>query len=414
MERLVVVGAGMASGRMLEHLTRDAPGRYDITLFGAEPRGNYNRIMLSPVLAGEKSFPEIVTHDGAWYRDNNVHTRFGETVTAIDRRRKTVISRCGETPYDKLVIATGSAPFILPLPGKDLPGVTAFRDLDDVERMIGVAAQPGARAVVIGGGLLGLEAAAALRVRGMEVVVLHLMGHLMERQLDPASGELLRQEFERRGITVHCGAQTKAILGNGRVEAVALDDGTIYGADLVVMAAGIRPETRIATDAGLHVERGIVVTEQMRTSDPDILAIGECVEYNRVVYGLVAPLYDMAAVASATLCGVSAAFTPKRLATQLKVSGVSVYSAGDFASAGNRQEIVLSDTAAGHHRRLVLEGDRLVGAVLYGDTADGPWFFDLVERQAEIAEHRDLLIFGRAFEGMPQLDHDEGRCSLPG
>lgn len=414
MERLVVVGAGMASGRMLEHLTDDAPRRYDITLFGAEPRGNYNRIMLSPVLAGEKSYPQIITHDAAWYRNRHIHTHFGETVTAIDRRRKLVKSQSGETAYDKLVVATGSAPFILPLPGKDLPGVTAFRDLDDVERMIEATRRPGARAVVIGGGLLGLEAAAALRARGMDVVVLHLMGHLMERQLDPASGELLRREFENRGIAVHCGAQTKAILGETRVEAVALDDGTVYGADMVVMAAGIRPETRIATDAGLHVERGIVVTDRMLTSDPDILALGECVEYNGVVYGLVAPLYEMAAVASATLRGEPCKFVPKRTATQLKVSGVSVYSAGDFAPAHDRDEIVLSDNAAGHHRRLVIEDNRLVGAVLYGNTADGPWFFDLVERQVDIGDQRDLLIFGRAFEGMSQFDATGGRCSLPG
>src|SRR5690606_7244003 len=212
----------------------------------------------------------------AWYREHGVHTRFGETVTAIDRQRKVVVSKNGETPYDKLIIATGSAPFIIPLPGKDLPGVMAFRDLDDVNRMVDVSRRPGARAVVIGGGLLGLEAAAALRARGMEVVVLHLMGHVMERQLDPAAGYLLQRDLEARGITVHCKAQTKAILGQDQVEAVALEDGTVYGADIVVMAVGIRPETRIAVDAGLHVERGIVVNDQMVTSDPDILALGEC------------------------------------------------------------------------------------------------------------------------------------------
>jgi nitrite reductase (NADH) large subunit len=297
-QKLVVIGAGMASGRMLEHLFEDSPGSYDVTLFGAEPRGNYNRIMLSPVLAGEKRYEDIITHDGAWYEANGVDCRFGETVTAIDRKRKVVVSKSGETAYDKLVIATGSAPFIIPIAGKDLPGVMAFRDLDDVNKMMAAAGKPNAKAVVIGGGLLGLEAAAALRLRGMEVVVLHLMGHLMERQLDPAAGYLLQRELEGRGIKIHCKAQTKAILGEARVEAVALDDGTIYPADIVVMAVGIRPETRIATAAGVHVERGIVVTDQMVTADPDILAIGECVEHEKVVYGLVAPLYDMAKVAA--------------------------------------------------------------------------------------------------------------------
>ena len=277
MQRLVVIGAGMASGRALEELFAAAPGQYQVTLFGAEPRGNYNRIMLSPVLAGEKSYEQIVTHDAAWYAQHGVTCRFGETVTAIDRTRKVVISARGETPYDKLMIATGSAPFIIPIAGKTLPGVMTFRDLDDVNKMVAAADKPNARAVVIGGGLLGLEAAAALRLRGMEVVVLHLMGHLMERQLDPSAGRLLQGALEARGIKVHCKAQTKAILGQDRAEAVLLDDGTIYDADIVVMAVGIRPETRVATDAGLHVERGIVVSDSLVTSDPDVIALGVCV-----------------------------------------------------------------------------------------------------------------------------------------
>jgi nitrite reductase (NADH) large subunit len=290
----------------------------------------------------------------------------------------------------------------------------AFRDLDDVNRMIAAAGRPNAKAVVIGGGLLGLEAAAALRLRGMEVVVLHLMGHLMERQLDPAAGNLLKRELEGRGIRVHIKAQTKAILGNERVEAVALDDGTIYPADSVVMAVGIRPETRIAVDAGLHVERGIVVNDQMRTADPDILAIGECIEHERVVYGLVAPLYDMAKVAAHTLLNEDAAFRPVQTATQLKVTGVSLYSAGDFAEAEDREEIVLRDAASGIYKRLVLKNDRLIGAVLYGDTGDGPWFFDLVRAGTDTTEMRDALIFGESFRGGSPLDPYGGRCSLAG
>jgi nitrite reductase (NADH) large subunit len=413
-QKLVVIGAGMASGRMLEHLFAADPGRYEVTLFGAEPRGNYNRIMLSPVLAGEKAYADIVTHDAAWYAAHGVDCRFGETVTAIDRKRKVVVSKAGGTPYDRLVIATGSAPFIIPLPGKDLPGVMAFRDLDDVNRMIAAAEKPRAKAVVIGGGLLGLEAAAALRLRGMEVVVLHLMGHLMERQLDPAAGALLKRELEGRGIRIHTKAQTKAILGNGKVEAVALDDGTIYPADIVVMAVGIRPETRIAVDSGLHVERGIVVDDRMVTADPDIVALGECAEHQRVVYGLVAPLYDMARVAALTLCGEEAAFRPVQTATQLKVTGVSLYSAGDFAEAEDREEIVLRDAASGVYKRLVLKNDKLIGAVLYGDTGDGPWFFDLVRAGTDTAPMRDTLIFGESFGGGAPLDPYGGRCSLAG
>ncbi|MGH6762375.1 MAG: nitrite reductase large subunit NirB [Phyllobacterium sp.] len=412
-EKLVVVGAGMASGRMLEHLFDTAPGTFDVTLFGAEPRGNYNRIMLSPVLAGEKQFDDIVTHDAAWYDTHGVNCRFGETVIRIDRQNRRVFTARGETSYDKLVIATGSAPFIIPIAGKELPGVMAFRDLDDVNAMTAAASRPNARAVVIGGGLLGLEAAAALRGRGMEVVVLHLMGHLMERQLDPAAGYLLQRELEGRGIRIHTKAHTKAILGNDRVEAVLLEDGTLYPADIVVMAVGIRPEVRIATDAGLHVERGIVVTDQMMTSDPDILAVGECVEHERICYGLVAPLYDMAKVAARTLVKKDAAFRPVETATQLKVTGVSLYSAGDFADAPDREEIVLRDAVAGVYKRLVLKENRILGAVLYGETGDGAWFFDMLRKGTDISPMRDTLIFGQAYQGGTPLDPMAAVAALP-
>jgi nitrite reductase (NADH) large subunit len=412
-EKLVVIGAGMASGRMLEHLIDASPDAYDITLFGAEPRGNYNRIMLSPVLAGEKTYDEIITHDADWYAEHGVHCQFGKTVTKIDRESKTVFADGVETPYDKLVIATGSAPFIIPIAGKDLPGVMAFRDLDDVEKMVAASTRPNAKAVVIGGGLLGLEAAAALSNRGMEVVVLHLMGHLMERQLDPAAGYLLQRELEGRGIKIHCKAQTKAILGEDKVEAVVLDDGTVYDADLVVMAVGIRPETRIATDAGITVERGIVVDDAMRTSDPDILALGECVEHNGMIYGLVAPLYDMAKIAAKTLTRTEAAFKPVQTATQLKVTGVSLYSAGDFAEGEGREEIVLRDAAAGVYKRLVLEDDRVIGTVLYGETGDGAWFFDLIKKAEPISTMRDTLIFGQAYQGGAELDPMAAVAALP-
>jgi nitrite reductase (NADH) large subunit len=275
--KLVVIGAGMASGRALEELFERNRDAFDVTLFGAEPRGNYNRIMLSPVLSGEKTYDEIVTHDAAWYRDRGVTCRFGEPVTAIDRMRKVVVSAGGETPYDRLLIATGSSPFMLPVPGAALPGVLPYRDLSDVERMLDHARTPGARAVVIGGGLLGLEAAAGLKAQGMEVTVLHLPGWLMERQLDPAAGYLLEKELERRGIAVRCKADTAAILGETRVEGVRLKDGTELPAALVVMAVGIRPNAGLAKAAGLPVNRGVVVSDHMRTADPEVYAVGECV-----------------------------------------------------------------------------------------------------------------------------------------
>ena len=411
-QRLVVIGAGMASGRMLEHLFETAPDAYEVTLFNGEARGNYNRIMLSPVLSGEKTYDDIVTHDEDWYIANGVTTRFGEPVTKIDRNRKVVISKGGETPYDKLVIATGSAPFVIPVAGKTLPGVVTYRDLDDTNAMI-AAAKPGARAVVIGGGLLGLEAAAGLQLRGMKVTVIHLMGHLMERQLDPAAGYLLQKALEARGITVHCRGATKAILGTDRVEAVTLEDGTTYGADLVVMAVGIRPETRLAVDAGLEIGRGITVDDRMQTSDAAIFALGECIEHNKMLFGLVAPLYDQAKVLAKSLLGDEAAFRPVQTATKLKVTGCDLFSAGDFAEGPGREDIVFRDPARGQYKRLVIEGDRLVGAVMYGDTADGNWFFGLIKDNTDIGPMRDTLIFGPGFAGGSKADPLAAVAALP-
>ncbi len=409
--KLVVIGAGMASGRMLEQLF-EAGFSGQVTLFNGEPRGNYNRLMLSPVLSGEKTYAEIVTHDDAWYAAHGVACRFGEHVTKIDRERKVVVSKTGETPYDSLVIATGSAPFIIPVAGKELPGVCTYRDLEDTNAMIAVS-KPGAKAVVIGGGLLGLEAAAGMAARGAEVTVIHLMGHLMERQLDPSAGYLLQKDLERRGIRIHCKGATKAILGNTHVEAVLLEDGTVYDADLVCMAVGIRPETRIATDAHLEIGRGVVVDDQMRTSDPAIYALGECVEHNKQLFGLVAPLYDQAKVLAATLMGAEAAFRPVQTATKLKVTGVDLFSAGDFADAPGREDIVFRDPGRGVYKRLVLEGDRLIGAVMYGDTGDGTWFFDKIKTGEDVSSIRDTLIFGPAFQGGAQADPLAAVAALP-
>lgn len=411
-ERLVIIGAGMASGRMLESLLETAPDAYDITLFNAEPRGNYNRLMLSPVLSGEKTYAQIITHDDAWYAANRITARFGEAVVKIDRDRKVVLTAKGKTPYDKLVLAAGSAPFILPVQGKELAGVVTYRDLEDTNAMI-AAAKPGAKAVVIGGGLLGLEAAAGMAARGAEVVVIHIMGHLMERQLDASAGYLLQKDLERRGIKVHCKGATKAILGNTRVEAVLLDDGTVYPADLVCMAVGIRPETRLANDAHLEVGRGVTVDDCMTTSDPAIFALGECVEHNGQLFGLVAPLYDQAKVLAATLAGVPAAFQPVQTATKLKVTGVDLFSAGDFADGPGREDIVFRDPARGIYKRLVIEGDRLLGAVMYGDTADGAWFFSLVKDGTDVTPMRDTLIFGPAFQGGAQADPLAAVAALP-
>ncbi|HWK63927.1 MAG TPA: nitrite reductase large subunit NirB, partial [Rhizobiaceae bacterium] len=399
-ERLVIIGNGMAPGRMLEHLLEAAPDRYRITIFNAEPRVNYDRIMLSPVLSGEKEFEEIVIHGDGWYIKNGITLYKGHRIVAIDREARTVTSDKGVTePYDKLVIATGSVPFIIPVPGADLPGVLTYRDLDDVNAML-LAAQSRAKAVVIGGGLLGLEAAAGLKERGMDVTVLHVMPTLMERQLDPAAGYLLQKAVEARGIKVMAKANTKAIVGKGKVEGIELADGTIVPATLVVMAVGIRPNVDLARNAGLDVNRGVVTDDLMRTSDPNILALGECAEVGGHVYGLVAPLYEMARVAAARLSGgEDRRFVHSDTPTKLKVTGIELYSIGDFADGDDREEIILRDASAGIYKRVILRDNKIIGTVLFGETGDGAWFNELKKKAVDISDMRDTLIFGQAFQG---------------
>ncbi len=393
--KLVVIGNGMAPGRVLERLLEAAPDAWDITIFNAEPRVNYDRIMLSPVLAGEKTFDQIVIHGDGWYERNGLTLHKGTTVSVINRTAKTVTTARGMTvPYDKLLIATGSLPIVIPVPGHTLAGVLSYRDLDDVQAMLLVAQSRG-KAVVIGGGLLGLEAAAGLRERGMDVTVLHLMPTLMERQLDPEAGRLLRKTVEARGIKVITEAQTQAILGEKKVEAVVLADGTRLPADLVIMAVGIRPNAGIAKAAGLDVGRGIKVDAGMQTSDADIFAVGECAEVAGEVFGLVAPLYEMAHVIAARLAGEKAAvFQRTALATRLKVTGINLFSAGDFATGEGRDDIVLRDPARGIYKRLVLQQRRLIGAVLYGDTSNGSRLFQIIQSGGAVSGSREALMFG--------------------
>lgn len=394
-ERLVIIGNGMAAGRVLETLIEAAPERYAVTVFGAEARPNYNRILLSPVLSGEKDFADIVTHTEAWYAEHGFDLRLGRKIVAIDRTAKTVTAADREvTPYDRLVITAGSLPIRLGIPGRDLPGVVTYRDQDDVDAMLAGSAGGGS-AVVIGGGLLGLEAAAGLRARGMEVTVVHLAPSLMERQLDQAAGYLLQQEMERRGIRVVTRGNTQAILGSLAATGVQLDDGRFFPAQLVVMAIGIRPNVELGKAAGLEVNRGIVVDDAMRTSDPHILAVGECVEHRGVCHGLVAPIFEMAKVAGETLAGRESIYVAAEVSTKLKVTGIDLFSAGDFAEGEDRQEVLLRDAARSRYRRVVLKENRVIGAVLYGDTGDGGWYLDLIRNRTDIAELRDTLIHGR-------------------
>ncbi|WP_130357858.1 nitrite reductase large subunit NirB [Pigmentiphaga kullae] len=400
--KLVVVGNGMAGIRTLEELLALAPDRYDITVFGAEPHPNYNRILLSPVLAGEQDFQDIVLNPVSWYEEHGIALRTGTPVARIDRRRRVVVAADGtEAPYDRLLLATGSNPFILPIPGKDLDGVITYRDIQDTQKMI-AAARTQRRAVVIGGGLLGLEAANGLKLRGMDVSVVHLGEWLLERQLDRTAGKMLEASLADRGLDFLLGRSTSEILGDegGRVRGVRFKDGSEIDTDLVVMAVGIRPNTALAEAAGLHCRNGVVVNDVLQTFDPRIYAVGECVNHRGTAYGLVAPLFEMAKVAANHLAELGyGAYKGSVLSTKLKVTGIDLFSAGDFTGGGNTEDIVLSDPAGGVYKRLVIKDDRLVGACLYGDTVDGAWYFKLLREGRAIGELRDRLMFGESSVG---------------
>ena len=393
--RLVVVGNGMAAMRVVEELVQMAPEVYDITVFGAEPHGNYNRIMLSPLLAGEKQREELFLHTPEWYRKHGVTLHMGDPVTGIDRRRRTVSSQSGRSvSYDRLLLATGSTAVVLPVPGCDLPGVVTFRDLKDVDTML-EAARTHRRAAVIGGGLLGLEAANGLARQGMDVTVVHLSEWLMERQLDEAAASLLKASLESRGLKFLLATRTAAVTGTERATGLKFADGTELPADLVVMTAGVRPNITLAKQVGLRCERGILVTDTLQTWDPHIYAVGECVQHRNQTFGLVAPLWEQARVCAAHLAGFGArTYRSSISATQLKVTGIDLYSAGDFQGEEGTETLVLRDPARGVYKRLVLQGDKVRGAVLYGDTRDGAWYFDLIRKGSSVRGLRDQLLFG--------------------
>ncbi len=408
-QRLVVVGNGMAGVRTLEELLKVAPEACDITVFGAEPHPNYNRILLSPVLAGEQTLDEIVLHGWDWYRDHGITLHAGSTVTKVDRRLRRVhaVDRDGrvtETGYDRLLLATGSTPFMLPIPGRALQGVVAYRDIADTEAMM-EAARTHRHAVVIGGGLLGLEAANGLMRRGMQVTVVHVNDWLMERQLDAVAAGLLRQSLEQRGLQFRLPAQTQALLGHasGRVRAVRFADGSEIPADLVVMAVGIRPNTALAESMRLHCQRGVVVSDTLQTvTDARIYAVGECAAHRGIAYGLVAPLFEQAKVAANHLAQLGIGrYQGSLTATKLKVTGIDLFSAGEFTGGEGAEEIVLRDPLAGVYKKLVVRDDKLVGACLYGDTVAGSWFLQLLREGRPIDGMRDTLMFAVAPTGAP-------------
>jgi len=399
-EKLILIGNGMAGMRTVEELLKINPDLYDITVFGSEPYGNYNRILLSPVLAGEKTIDDILLNDDQWYADNQITLHKGQEIVNIDRKNRKVFTTDGSsTEYDRLLIATGSNPFIIPIPGNDLEGVISFRDIQDVNLMID-AAKTHKHAVVIGGGLLGLEAANGLMQQGISVTVIHLSDNLMEMQLDGDAAELLKASLEERGLHFLMGKQTEAIVGEDRVKSVRFKDGSEIYADIVVMTVGIRPNIKLAESAGIHCERGIVVNDTLQTFDPRVYAVGECIQHRDKTYGLVAPLFEMAKVCANHLALLGyGRYEGSVTSTKLKVTGIDLFSAGDFNGDDTTENIVMKDSNSSIYKKLVIKNNRLHGAVLYGDTIDGAWYFHLMREETDISDIRSHLLFGEAHLG---------------
>ena len=397
--KLVLVGNGLAGMRCLEDLLDMAPDRYEITVIGEEPWGNYNRIMLSPVLSGEKIIDDIMLHPHAWYADKGIRLFAGDPAVRIDRPRKHVYTEKGEViSYDRLILATGSKPFVPPIPGSDLKGVLSFRDIYDVNSMLDYC-KTWKNAVVIGGGLLGLEAAYGLKQQGMNVTVLHLMDRIMDRQLDSKASQMLKTAIEQKGITILTAANTECLFGEeGHVTQVKLKDGTVLDADLVVFAVGIRPNMALAQSAGLRCNRGVLVNDTMQTFDPSIYAVGECIEHRGQTFGLVEPLWGQAFICASHLAEHgSLTFKAPTVPTQLKVSGCDVFSAGDFEPKEDFEDIVLNDEKRQIYKRIIIQKDKVIGAVLFGDTEDGAWYAELIADQTPITSIRNKLLFGRDF-----------------
>mgnify|MGYP003634021013 CR=1 FL=1 len=401
-EKLVLIGNGMAGMRTVDELLKLAPNKYDITVFGAEPHGNYNRIMLSPVLAGDKKIDEIIIHDLQWYQDKGITLHIGKTITAIDRINQTVTTDDGtQANYNKLILATGSNPVILPVEGKQLEGVISFRDINDVNIMIETA-KTHKKAIVIGGGLLGLEAANGLMIQGMDVSVVHRSNTLMNQQLDQAASDLMLEQLQAKGMHFLMNHDTAELLGKDRVEKVRFKDGSEVEADLVVMAVGVRPNIELAKEAGIMCERGVLVDDTLKTYAKNTYAVGECVQYRNETFGLVAPLYEQAKVCAAQLANLGGEkYKSSVTATKLKVTGINLFSAGDFIGDELTESLVYQDKSRHIYKKLVLKENKIIGTLLYGDTTDGNWYFSLLGEQKDISAYREDILFGQH-----QVDED--------
>ena len=398
-EKLVVIGNGMAGMRTVDELIQSAPDEYDITVFGAEPYGNYNRIMLTPVLYGAKSIDEIMIHDLNWYRENNITLHHGadKIVVDVDRKERVVIAKDGtREDYDRLLISTGSNPFMIPIPGKDVEGVMGFRDIADVETMI-EKSKTKQHAIVLGGGLLGLEAANGLMQRGMDVTIVDLAERLLNLQLDSTAASLLKIELENKGLSFRLGITIKEILSeDGHISRVVFADGSELPADLLIMAAGVRPNIKLAKKIGLFCEKGIVVHDTMQTYDPRIYSVGECIQHRGNLFGLVAPVYEQAKVCANHLAKHGVAdYMAISSATMLKVTGIDLFSVGGFLGDETSEDIIFIDYALNIYKKLVIKNDLIIGVLMYGDTTDSAWYLNLFKDGVKISSIREHLIFGQ-------------------
>ncbi len=410
-QRLVIIGNGMAGIRTVEELLSASPDKYDITVFGAEPHGNYNRIMLSSVLSGEKNIEDIIINNRQWYVDHNILLHAGEdkTVIEINRSRKYVIAKDGtQAEYDRLLIATGSKPVIPDIPGKNLQGVISFRDIFDVNTMLEYS-RSHKKAIVLGGGLLGLEAANGLALRGMHVTVVHTNPVLLNRQMDKQAGGMLQHALEARGLHFKMPARTQELMGddNDHIKAVRFEDGSELECDLFITAIGVRPNMQLAQTANLYCERGIVVNDSLQSYDPSIYAVGECIQHRGATFGLVAPLFEQAKVCANHLSGHGMAdYKTLPTATKLKVTGINLFSVGNFLGDESCESITFTDLALGIYKKLVIKDNKLIGTVLYGDTVDGSWYHELLELEQDITKIRGNLIFGQRYLPTTESTHE--------
>jgi nitrite reductase (NADH) large subunit len=412
-QRLVIIGNGMIAGRLLEELHYFSPDQYKISVFDGEGFSNYNRIMLPEIISEKMTTKDLVVHDESWHAQRNIEFQKGVQVVEIDRDKKLVRTDRGHAcEYDKLVLAVGSIPNGFSCPGNHLKGISTFRTLTDAVAITSLA-KTCANATVLGGGLLGLEAGAVLCERGITTNIVHCDQILMNRQLNVSAATFLQRKLESKGLRISTATDVTEIIGSDRVQAVRLRSGDLIPCELLLLAIGIRPNTALARAAGLRTDHGIVIDRQMRTSDPDIYAIGECAELDGNSYGLLSPLHGMAKIAARHLAGDHLAeYGKATIFSRLKISGIDLFVAGNSVGRDSQRKLVFENKANGIYKQIAIKNDRIDGFILMGDIEDGPWFFKQMEEEVDVSADIENLIFGKGYYNNYPLDPNGGLCGL--